>query len=102
MHHRSVAVSSLGIMKTDGRQKAAPCLHASSRRRTSQKRVHSAIRAADQKPAKNQIGKFVKLADHTCAFKDLTNFEYVVHAMTKNRNEKTREITLGDLNFGGF
>ena len=47
--------------------------------------------------------KFVKLKDPTCACNDLTNFECEVQAAI-NRNYvnfhgKTREITLGELNF---
>ena len=37
-----------------------------------------------QKPAKNKIKKFVKLIDHTYAWNNLTNFEYVVQAITGN------------------
>ena len=35
-------------------------------------------------PPKMRFKKFVKLTDHTQACNDLTNFEYVVHAMTGN------------------
>ena len=41
------------------------------------------------KPAKNEIctyKKFVKMTDHNHACNDLTDFEYVVHAMTGNRS----------------
>ena len=49
--------------------------------------------------------KFVKLTDHTYACNDLTNFEYVVHAMTGNGCYlnlkklacKIREINLGKI-----
>ena len=40
-----------------------------------------------KKPAKNEIctyKKFVKMTDHNHACNDLTDFEYVVHAMTGN------------------
>ena len=40
--------------------------------------------AKRQKPAKNQIEKFVKLTDRTCTCDDLTSFEYEVHGMTGN------------------
>ena len=33
---------------------------------------------------KNKIKKSVKLIDHSCSCNDLTNFEYQVHAMTRN------------------
>ena len=34
-----------------------------------------------QRPTKNYIKKFVKLTYHTCACKDLTNFEYKAERM---------------------
>ena len=37
-----------------------------------------------QKPAKNQIEKFVKFTGHTCSCNDLTSFEYQVHGMIGN------------------
>jgi hypothetical protein len=35
-------------------------------------------------PPKIRFRKFVKLTDHTYAFKNLTSFEYEAHAMTRN------------------
>ena len=40
--------------------------------------------AKHQKPAKSMIEKFVKLTDHNCACKDLTNFEWEAQTMTGN------------------
>ena len=63
-----------------------------------------------QKPAKYQIQKFVKSIDHTYAWNSLTNFEYVVQAMTENGNclnmksfaGKTYETTFVVLIFSRF
>jgi hypothetical protein len=40
----------------------------------------------NKKPAKFFIRKFVKLTGHNYAYNNLTNFEYVVHAITGNGN----------------
>ena len=55
-----------------------------------------------KKPAKNYIGKFVKLTGYTKAFNSLINFEYKEHAITGNGSyvnmiKLTCEITGGDL-----
>ena len=52
----------------------------------------------------------MKLTDRSCVCNDLTSFEYEVYAMTGNGSylklqklaRKNREITLGELIFGGF
>ena len=57
-----------------------------------------------------RFNKFVKLTDHTHAWKDLTHFECVVHAMKRNGihlnlqklHGKTREIALSEFIFGEF
>ena len=56
-----------------------------------------------KKPAKNYIGKLVKLSVSTYVCNDLTYFEYEAHSKAENRKlKKTREITSTELIFGGF